>query len=143
MRAVRVVAAVVRRGSTVLVTRRKADAERGGLWEFPGGKVEPGESEEEALRREIGEELACPVQVGRLLLRHEHRYPDLAVELAFYACGVPDDAEPLPVGVAELSWAAIGTLARFPFCEADLPVLSALERELASSGGWPVAPPRS
>ena len=143
MRTVRVVAAVVRRGAAVLVTRRKDEAERGGLWEFPGGKVEPGESEEDALRREIQEELACGIEVGPLLLRHEHRYPDLAVELAFYACVLAGDAVPRPVGVAALSWAAAGTLASYPFCEADLPVLSAIERELASSVAWPAVHPRS
>ncbi len=125
-----VVAAVVQRGGRVLITRRREGAERGGLWEFPGGKVEAGESEPAALVREIDEELACPVAVGRLLLRHEHRYPDLAVELAFYACTLPSGAVPSPVGVAEIAWAAAGTLASYPFCEADVAVLPALERAL-------------
>ena len=128
MRRVRVVAAVVRRDDAILVTRRRDDAERGGLWEFPGGKVEPGESEPDALRREIREELGCAVEVGRLLLRHTHRYPDLEVELAFYACELPEGERPAPLGVADLEWAAAGTLSRYAFCEADLPVLPVLER---------------
>ena len=89
MRKVRVVAAIVRRGDRVLITRRKDDAERGGLWEFPGGKVEPGEEEPAALRREIGEELGCEIDVGPVLTRHHHRYPDLEVELAFFLCRLP------------------------------------------------------
>lgn len=133
MRRVRVVAAVIRRGSRVLVTRRRDDAERGGLWEFPGGKVEPGESEPAALTREIAEELGCGVEVGRLVLRHRHRYPDLEVELAFYACTLPAEASPAPLGVAELSWATAGTLHEYAFCEADVPVLAAIERALAST----------
>ncbi len=128
MRSVRVVAAVVRRGRDLLITRRRDDAERGGLWEFPGGKVEPGEAEPEALRREIREELGCAVDVGALVLRHRHRYPDLEVELAFYACRLPAGEEPRALGVAELTWAAEGTLAAYPFCEADVPVLGEIER---------------
>ena len=128
LRGVRVVAAVVRRGGRILISRRLAEAERGGLWEFPGGKVEAGEAEPEALRREIREELGCEVVVSGLILRHRHRYPDLEVELAFYACALPDGAEPRPLGVAALEWAAAGTLAAYPFCEADVPVLPRLEQ---------------
>ena len=126
MRQVRVVAAVIRRGEAILVSRRHAAAERGGQWEFPGGKVEPGEGEPEALRREIQEELGCPVEVGRLLVRHTHRYPDLEVELAFYACRLPPGAEPRPLGVAALEWASDTALGGYDFCEADLPVLPLL-----------------
>ncbi len=127
MKQARVVAAVVRRDRRILISRRRDDAERGGLWEFPGGKVEAGESEPDALRREIREELGCEVEVGALLLRHRHRYPDLEVELAFYRCALAAGAEPRPVGVAALLWAEVGTLARHPFCEADVPVLPLLE----------------
>lgn len=130
MRRVRVVAAVVRRGAEILISRRHAHAERGGQWEFPGGKVEPGEAEPAALRREILEELGCEIEVGGLLVRHVHRYPDLEVELAFYACRLPPGAAPRPLGVAALEWAPDSALARYDFCEADLPVLPLL----ASSG---------
>jgi 8-oxo-dGTP diphosphatase len=123
-----VVAAVVRRGDTILVTRRPDLPGRPGQWEFPGGKVEPGEAEPEALRRELREELGCEAAIGRLLLRHAHRYPDLDVELAFYACTLAPGAEPAPLGVAELAWAAVGTLARYDFLEADRAVLADLER---------------
>jgi 8-oxo-dGTP diphosphatase len=126
VRRVRVVAAVVRRGREILVSRRHAGAERGGQWEFPGGKVEPGEAEPAALRREIAEELGCDVEVGALIVRHTHRYPDLEVELAFYACRLPPGAEPRPLGVAALEWAPDGALGGYDFCEADLPVLPLL-----------------
>jgi len=127
VRQVLVVAAVIRRDDEILISRRHHGAERGGQWEFPGGKVEPGEGEPEALRREIDEELGCAVEVGPLLARHRHRYPDLEVELAFYACRLPPGAEPRPLGVAALQWARAGTLSRYDFCEADRPVLAALE----------------
>jgi 8-oxo-dGTP diphosphatase len=128
VRSVRVVAAVVRRGDRILVTKRRAEAARGGLWEFPGGKVEPGETEPAALRREIQEELGCAVDVFGLVCRHTHRYPDLEVALAFYRCALAAGAEPRPLGVAEIAWAEAGTLATYDFCEADLPVLETIEQ---------------
>jgi 8-oxo-dGTP diphosphatase len=123
-----VVAAVVRRGDTILVTRRPDRPGKRGQWEFPGGKVEPGEAEPEALAREIREELGCGLAVGPLLLRHAHAYPDLEVELAFYAGAFPPGEEPRPLGVAELAWATRGTLAGYDFLEADRAVLAELER---------------
>ncbi|MFY3745805.1 (deoxy)nucleoside triphosphate pyrophosphohydrolase [Anaeromyxobacter sp. Red801] len=128
MKRIRVVAAVVRRGDAILVTRRPdRDGERG-QWEFPGGKVEAGESEPDALRREIREELGCELEVGALLLRHEHRYPTLEVELAFYAGALAPGATPRAIGVAEIAWAPAGTLAAYDFLEADRAVLGELER---------------
>ncbi len=126
MKRIRVVAAVVRRGDTLLVTRRPDHPGQPGQWEFPGGKVEAGESEPDALRREISEELGCAIEVGPLLLRHEHRYPDLEVELAFYAGRL--EADPRPLGVAEIAWAAPGSLSGYDFLEADRAVLAELER---------------
>ncbi len=128
MRRIRVVAAVVRRGDTLLVTRRPDRPGSPGQWEFPGGKVEPGEAEPDALRRELGEELGCDAVVGALLLRHTHPYPDLEVELAFYACTLAPGAEPAPLGVAEIAWAREGTLSGYDFLEADRAVLHALEQ---------------
>lgn len=128
MRRIRVVAAVVRRGDAILVTRRPDRAERRGLWEFPGGKVEAGERDEDALRREIDEELGCAVQVGPLLVRHVHATPDLEVDLAFFSCAIPAGSEPRPLGVAEIAWARIGTLAAYEFLDADRAVLPEIER---------------
>ncbi len=128
MKRILVVAAVVRRDGALLVTRRLDRPGAPGQWEFPGGKVEPGEGEPEALRREIREELGCAVEVGPLLLRHAHRYPELEVELAFYAARLPPDAAPRPLGVAEIAWAPPGTLPSYDFLEADRAVLGELER---------------
>jgi 8-oxo-dGTP diphosphatase len=125
---VRVVAAVVKRGDALLVTRRRDRPGHAGQWEFPGGKVERGERDEEALAREIREELGCDVEVGRVLLRHVHRYPDLEVELVFHACAMAEGVEPSPIGVAEIAWARAGTLAGYDFLEADRAVLGAIER---------------
>jgi 8-oxo-dGTP diphosphatase len=118
---------VIRRDACTLVSRRPDRGPRGGRWEFPGGKVEPGEAEADALRREIAEELGCRVEVGLLLVRHRHAYPDGEVELAFYACTLPAGEEPRCVGVAQLDWAPFGTLERYDFLEADLAVLPLLD----------------
>jgi len=121
-----VVAAVIRRDGRILVTRRHGHAERGDQWEFPGGKVEPGEGEPVALRREIQEELGCDVAVGALLARTTHRYPDLEVELAFFDCELPAGREPRLLGAAAMEWAEPDRLAAYDFCEADRPVLPVL-----------------
>jgi 8-oxo-dGTP diphosphatase len=123
-----VVAAVIRRGDAILVTRRPDRPGRPGQWEFPGGKVEPGEREQDALRRELREELGCEASVGALLLRHAHVYPDLEVDLAFYACTLAPGAEPSAIAVAEIAWARIGTLGSYDFLEADRAVLGEIER---------------
>ena len=127
MRSVRVVAAVILGPAGILVSRRLDGAERGGQWEFPGGKVEAGEADADALVREIAEELGCGVEVGPLLLVHRHRYPDLEVELVFHECRLPAGAVPRAIGVAALDWAEPGTLSGYDFCAADLPVLPAIE----------------
>jgi 8-oxo-dGTP diphosphatase len=128
VRRIRVVAAVVRRGDELLVTRRHDRPDRPGQWEFPGGKIEAGERERDALRREILEELGCAVDVGPLLLRHAHRYHDLEVDLAFFSCALVAGGEPRPIAVAEIAWARIGTLAAYDFLEADRDVLGEIER---------------
>ena len=122
------VAAVVRRGEALLLTRRPDRPGQRGQWEFPGGKVEAGEEEADALRREIAEELGCGLEVGPLLLRHHHRYPELEVELAFYAGRLPAGAAPRALGVAEIAWAADGALDGYDFLEADRAVLAELSR---------------
>ena len=131
MSRIRVVAAVVRRGDRLLVTRRLDRPGRPGQWEFPGGKVEQGELEPDALCREIREELDCDVHGGALLLRHRHRYAELDVDLAFYACALR--GEPRAVGVAEIAWARAGTLQGYDFLDADRAVLADVERLSAGS----------
>ena len=136
MTRIRVVAAVVRRGEALLIIRRLDRPGERGQWEFPGGKVEPGEGEPEALRREIHEELGCPVEVGPLLLRHEHRYPALEGELAFYAARLPAGAAPQALGVSELAWAPTATLPGYDFLEADRAVLGELARAAVALHDW-------
>lgn len=126
MRRVRVVAAVIEQDGQFLLSRRKEDGARAGLWEFPGGKIEPGESEGEALVRELREELDVEATVGAFVERLGHQYPELFVELILYRCTVPSDAVPRALSAAEVAWVPRARLGSLPFCEADLPVLARL-----------------
>jgi 8-oxo-dGTP diphosphatase len=115
-----VVAAVVERDGTFLVARRQSGVHLEGYWEFPGGKCQPGESETEALRREIHEELDADVQALDKLLTTVHEYEDRIIELHFYRCALV--GTPRPMLGQELQWVAgprLGDL-RFPPADAQL-----------------------
>jgi 8-oxo-dGTP diphosphatase len=131
VRSALVVAAVIERGGMVLVTLRRPKGERASLWEFPGGKVEPGEGERAALARELKEELGVRVQIGEEVARVEHIYPDLQVELALYRCALHEKEEPRALQCEEVRWISKRELPGLPFCEADVPVLVKLAEETA------------
>jgi len=126
MRLIRVVAALVSRGDTVLVQQRPPGKSRALLWEFPGGKVEPGETDEAALARECREELDVDASVGPKLWETAHGYQDLRVELALYRCAIAPEATPVPLEAAQLAWVRRTELSALPFCEADIPLLPLL-----------------
>ena len=124
MREIVVSAAVIEHEDAFLLTRRAADTHLGGRWEFPGGKVEPGETVDAALVREIGEELGCAVQVGSLLLTTRHAYPDVHVELHFFSARLV--GEPSPQLGQEMQWVARAQLALLPLPEADADLVALL-----------------
>ncbi len=126
LKKVRVVAALFRRGAEVLVQQRGPGGARGLLWEFPGGKVEPGESEPAALVRECREEMGVESEVGRKLAEVHHRYADLEVELVLYAATLTR-GEPQALHAHALRWLAVDRLAELPFCEADGPFIRSLQ----------------
>ncbi|MDF1563477.1 MAG: (deoxy)nucleoside triphosphate pyrophosphohydrolase [Deltaproteobacteria bacterium] len=131
MRRVEVVAAVVIRDGRVLLSRRPEGVHLAGLWEFPGGKVHPEESEAEALIRELEEELGVSgARIGECLCRVEHAYPEKEVALAFFRTELPEGVEPRAVEVAELCWADGETLGRLPLPPADRPLVELLRSEL-------------
>jgi 8-oxo-dGTP diphosphatase len=120
-------AAVVRHGR-VLATRRTRPAEAAGRWEFPGGKVEPGEDPRDALSREVSEELGCGVAVGRI---HEvvfHAYPDFDLYMLVYPCDIVAGI-PQPVEVAEVAWVEARRLPTLDLLPADYPLARALAAE--------------
>ena len=112
-----VVAALIRRGGRTLVTRRVKRDALGPLWEFPGGRVEPGETEPEALARELREELGVAARVGEKLLETAHDYPHMKVRLHFYRAEI--EGEPEGMEGQPLLWADRDELAVLDFPEAD------------------------
>jgi 8-oxo-dGTP diphosphatase len=115
-----VVAAIVERDDTFLVTRRLRDTHLAGLWEFPGGKCEAGESHEDCLAREMAEELGVTAAVGTEVLATEHAYPDRTVRLHFRRCTIA--GTPRSLLGQEIRWvrrADLGTL-QFPDADAEL-----------------------
>lgn len=124
-RAIEVAAGLVFSKSKVLVARRLEGKNQGGLWEFPGGKREPGESWEECLRRELLEELDIKVEVGRLVAESVHEYSEQTVHLRFFAARWVGGT-PRPLGCQAWAWAATEDLPNYSFPAADREVLAAL-----------------
>jgi mutator protein MutT len=108
----------------VLITRRPAGKHLAGLWEFPGGKVSPGEDPVDALRREIAEELGVRAAVGEALETIDWRYPDKHVRLLFFRCAV--EGEPRALEGQELAWVAPAEFARYEFPAADARLIERL-----------------
>jgi 8-oxo-dGTP diphosphatase len=112
----------------VLITQRRADQKLPLHWEFPGGKVEPGEAPVAALVRELSEELGVTVEVGRVWDVLFHAYPDLDLVMIVYACRIVD-GEPRPVEVKDLAWVPAGELDRWDILPADRPLVARLVSE--------------
>ena len=119
-----VVAAVIERDGHLLVTRRPTGVHLEGYWEFPGGKVDEGESHADSLVREIREELDCEVTVGDEIWSVAHSYPDRRVELHFYRCGLSGD--PRPQLGQEMLWVCRPDLRTLQFPPADLELIERL-----------------
>ena len=123
---IEVVAAVIERDGRILIARRPAALHLGGLWEFPGGKRQPGETPEAALVREIREELDAVVTVGELLDDVEWTYPEKTVRLLFFRCALDD--EPRAAEGQEIAWVAPADLDRYEFPPADGGLVARLRR---------------
>ena len=121
-----VVAAVIEREGSFLLTLRPRGTHLAGYWEFPGGKVHESETHPEALRREIFEELDAVARVGDLVHTVTHAYPEKTVQLFFYACDLDGEAKPM-MG-QEMRWVAKAALSSLPFPEADRDLITLLTR---------------
>ena len=123
-----VVAALIWDKDRFMICQRPAHKARGLLWEFVGGKVEPGESKEEALIRECREELGITLSVGTVFLDVLHEYPDLTVHLTLFnaaiAAGIPQKLEH-----NDIQWITVPQIPDFDFCPADVEILAKLQKE--------------
>ena len=132
-RAIEVVAAVIEEDGLFLLTRRQEGTHLAGMWEFPGGKIEPGETHAAALRREIREELGVEVEVGTLILETSHAYPERAVTLYFYRC-VPG-GPPGPLLDQEMRWVPREELRTLGLPPADADLIRLLTEPTARRPG--------
>ena len=114
-----VTAAVIRRGSQVLIAQRPQDSLLGGLWEFPGGKLQPGEDLAVCLQREIREELDASILVKERVGVYRHAYTHFRVTLHAFCCQLSQGASPRPLQVSDLRWVAPAELPAFPMGKID------------------------
>jgi 8-oxo-dGTP diphosphatase len=110
----------------ILIDRRRPEGAMGGLWEFPGGKIEPGETIQECIQREISEELGIVIEVGEHLITIDHSYINLRVTLTVHHCrhvtGVPQ-----PLESDEIRWVTLEELEQFTFPKANTQIITALK----------------
>ena len=118
---IRVVAAVLEKEGRYLITQRRATAVLPLMWEFPGGRVEPGETDQQAVKRELLHRLGVNIDVGKLISFVSHPYEHYVVDLFLYECtlsGGPDTAL-YTRAVNAYKWAASGEFDQYPFTPAD------------------------
>lgn len=122
-----VTAAVILKNKKVLITRRKEDGRHPGKWEFPGGKVEPGESPRECIAREIKEEIGVAVLVGEKIVEINHRYDDMEILLIAYTCEI-DSGIARNLGCSDHAWVSPEEVFRFDLLPPDLKIAAVLCR---------------
>ena len=126
-----VVAALIWDQDKFMICQRPAHKARGLLWEFVGGKVEPGETKEQALIRECREELAITLNVGKVFMDVTHEYPDLTVHLTLFHASIQEGI-PQRLEHNDIRWIAVEEIDQYPFCPADEVILDRLKEEGAS-----------
>ena len=123
-----VVAALIWQDGRFLICQRPSHKARGSLWEFVGGKVEPGESMEQALARECREELDIAVRVGGIFTQVVHQYPDICIRLTLFHCTV-SEGTPKLLEHQDIKWIYPSQIPDFDFCPADEDILSKIRNE--------------
>ena len=132
MKHINVVAAVIVRNGKIFATQR-GYGEWKDWWEFPGGKIEPGESPEDALQREIREELAIDIAIGRLLTTVDYDYPDFHLTMHSYLCHLKDDIQPHLLEHEAARWLGKDNLEEVKWLPADVEAIKALNRKNRSN----------
>ncbi len=123
-----VVAALIRDENKFMICQRPAHKTRGLLWEFVGGKVEKGESKQQALIRECREELDVTVSVGDVFIEVIHEYPDMTVDLTLFSCEIAG-GEPKMLEHNDIRWITPEEIDGFDFCPADAEILEKIKSE--------------
>ena len=123
-----VVGAVLTRDQTILAAQRSSTMSLPGMWEFPGGKIEPDESPKEALLRELKEELLCSAEIGEHIQTTEHEYDFGIVILTTYYCSLTGD-EPRLTEHSEIRWIHVAELDRLNWAPADIPAVKQVMRD--------------
>ncbi len=126
------VAVISNEAGEILIDKRKMGGAMGGMWEFPGGKIEVGETIVDCIVREIQEELAIDISVGKHLITIEHTYPTIRVTIIAHDCkhisGIPQ-----PIASDEIRWVRIGDLNQYQFPDANGAIIRAIEARLINS----------
>ena len=126
MNVIEVVAALIWCGNKFMICQRPANKARALLWEFVGGKVEPGESKEQALARECKEELNIMLSVGDVFMDVMHEYPDVTVHLTLFNATI-SDGEPQKLEHNDIKWIAPSEIPNYEFCPADVEILEKIK----------------
>jgi len=119
--AIQVVAAIIKKDKRILIARRSKDKELGGLWEYAGGKLEPNESDEECLKRELKEEFEITVQVGKFITNSLYKYPNKTINLKVYEVNYISGEFKLNDHDL-IEWVAIEDLSKYKFAPADITI---------------------
>ena len=122
------VAALIWDGERFMICQRPAHKARGLLWEFVGGKVEPGETKQQALVRECREELAVTVSVGEVFMEVVHEYPDITVRLTLFHASIAE-GEPQKLEHNDIQWILPAQIPAYEFCPADVEILDKIIKE--------------
>ena len=125
---VQVVAALIWDQNKFLICQRPAHKARGLLWEFVGGKVESGETKEEALVRECQEELGIQLKVGNEYMHVCHKYPDIEIQLTLFHCSIASGT-PVLLEHNALAWISPSQIPDYDFCPADVDILTKLQQD--------------
>ncbi|MBQ7737322.1 MAG: (deoxy)nucleoside triphosphate pyrophosphohydrolase [Oscillospiraceae bacterium] len=125
---INVVAALIRDGDRFMICQRPEGKARALLWEFVGGKVEPGETQREALIRECREELGVTVAVGELFMELEHVYPDIVITLSLFNAAI-ESGTPRLLEHNDLRWIRVEEIDDYEFCPADRDILKKLKEQ--------------
>lgn len=126
MKTIEVVAAVIHEGKRIFATQR-GYGEFKGWWEFPGGKVEPGETDEDALQREIREELACPIEIKGLLRAVEYDYPTFHLNLRCYLCTL-EGQRPTLLEHGAARWLSLADIDDVAWLPADAEIIEEIKQ---------------